>query len=69
MFILKEDATMHVKIIEGCIGCGLCASTCPDVFRMGEEGTAEVYQQPGESCESGAEEAAENCPVSVIITE
>ena len=30
-----------------CISCGLCVSTCPDVFRIAEDGLAEVYRQPG----------------------
>ena len=29
-----------------CISCGLCVSTCPDVFRIAEDGLAEVYRQP-----------------------
>ena len=52
---------------EGCIGCELCASTCPEVFRMADDGLAEVYV---DSVPSGAEdsavEAQEGCPVSVI---
>lgn len=54
----------------GCIGCGLCASTCPEVFRLGDDGLAEVYTDPvPEDAESSAKEAAENCPVSVITVE
>ena len=26
---------------EGCIGCGLCADTCPAVFQMAADGLAE----------------------------
>lgn len=51
---------------EGCIGCGLCASTCPEVFRMADDGLAEVYSDLQSDTEDSAEEAAENCPVDVI---
>ncbi|MBH1939571.1 ferredoxin [Mobilitalea sibirica] len=55
---------------EGCISCGLCVSTCPDVFRMGNDGPAEVYVDtvPPEA-EDLAMEASENCPVAVISVE
>lgn len=51
----------------GCIGCGLCASTCPAVFRMAEDGLAEVSMEtvPSEE-EAAATEAMENCPAAVI---
>jgi ferredoxin len=61
---------MKVKIDRsGCIGCGLCAGTCPEVFRIGEDGLAEAYAQPSEEKESAVREAEENCPVSVIKTD
>ena len=54
----------------GCIGCGLCSDTCPAVFRMDDEGLAEVYTDPIPSDEEDAAvEAADNCPVSVITVE
>ena len=59
---------MNVTIIEGCIGCGLCTSTCPEVFRMQDDGTAEVFAQPDERLNATVEECAEGCPVSVIVT-
>lgn len=52
----------------GCIGCGLCAGTCPKVFRIGEDGLAEVCAQPSAEEESDVREAEESCPVSVIKT-
>ncbi|MEG0944730.1 MAG: ferredoxin [Angelakisella sp.] len=58
---------MKVKIEDGCIGCGLCANTCPNIFRMTDEGVAEVYAQPNPDEESTAKEAADGCPVSVIM--
>ncbi len=60
---------MKVTVIEGCISCGLCTSTVPEVFRMKDDGTAEAYQEPKPEQEEGVIEAAEGCPVSVIITE
>ena len=55
---------------DGCIQCGLCPSTCPEVFRMGDDGPAEVYVDavPAES-EDAVLEAVEGCPVSVIHAE
>lgn len=50
----------------GCIGCGLCAETCPEVFRMGDDGLAEVCAKLDTSVEDCAAEARDNCPVSVI---
>lgn len=51
---------------EDCIGCGLCAATCPEIFRIADDGRSEAYQQPTPDQEACAKEAAENCPVSVI---
>ncbi len=55
---------------EGCIGCELCASTCPEVFRMADDGLAEVYVDTvPPDAEDAAVEAQEGCPVSVITVE
>lgn len=55
---------------EGCISCGLCASTCPEVFLMADDGRAEVCVDPvPESAKDTAAEARDNCPVSVITLE
>jgi ferredoxin len=45
---------------DSCIGCGLCAELCPNVFRLKEDGVAEAY-------EDGDGEAAKNgCPTEAI---
>ena len=54
---------------DGCISCGLCTETCPEVFRFAEDGMAEVYAEPTAANADAVKEAAENCPVSVIETE
>jgi ferredoxin len=54
----------------GCISCGLCPQTCPEVFRMADDGVAEVYQETVPTgAEDSAVEAQDGCPVSVITIE
>lgn len=55
---------------DGCIACGLCPSICPEVFRMADDGLAEVYiDEVPTDVEETAKEAEESCPVSVITVE
>ena len=37
-----------------CTGCELCVDTCPDVFKMNDEGLAEVSDPTGDSEERKA---------------
>lgn len=53
----------------GCIGCGLCAMTCPEVFEMGADGVAEVIKEVTPETLDTASDARDNCPVSVISIE
>lgn len=53
----------------GCISCGLCTETCPEVFRMGDDGPAEVHGEVTDELRRSASEARDNCPVSVISLE
>jgi len=46
-----------------CIGCGLCAGTCPETFVMNLNGKSEVINSEVTDC---AKNAAENCPVNAI---
>jgi len=54
----------------GCISCGLCAETCPEVFEIADDGIAEVHQENvPEEVEDRAIKAQDGCPVSVITVE
>lgn len=63
----REQTNMKVHIEDGCIGCGLCEATCPEVFRL-EGGLAVVHGDP-DANPAAVREAADGCPVSVIIIE
>lgn len=58
---------MKAAVDQGtCVGCGLCADTCPEVFEM-EAGTAKVIVSTiPANVESSCKEAAQNCPVESI---
>ncbi len=53
-----------------CIGCGLCADICPEVFVLGDDAIAKtiVERVPAETKEK-CREAAKNCPVEAIDIE
>ena len=52
-----------------CVGCGLCADTCPQVFEMAD-GVAKVVADPvPDEAEATCGEAADACPVNAITTE
>ncbi len=51
---------------EGCIACGLCVATCPDVFELADDGLAQVISEPTAQTEDSVKEAAEGCPTNVI---
>lgn len=61
---------MKAIVEDGCIGCGLCANTCPEVFEMQDDDLAHVIvdEVPEEVFEA-AQEARDGCPVSVITLE
>ena len=53
-----------------CIGCGLCESLSPKVFKMNDEGVAEaIADELSEDLQHEAEEARSSCPVDAISVE
>ena len=58
---------MKFRVNEGCIGCGMCESTCPEVFSMTDEGVAVAIEgDVPADVEDSAQEALEGCPVGAI---
>lgn len=50
-----------------CIGCGLCPSTCPDVFSMDDDGKAvAIKDEVPNNLEDDSIDARDSCPVSAI---
>jgi ferredoxin len=47
-----------------CIGCGLCASLCPDNFKINDDFKAEIINAG--QIKPCVQEAVDNCPVQAI---
>lgn len=52
-----------------CIGCGLCADICPEVFVLDDDGKAESVKKYDKSFLEDAEEAMDSCPTNAISNE
>lgn len=58
---------MKFFVNHDCIGCGLCAASCPEVFKMNDEDVAVADKSDIDpQLEAEALEAMDNCPVSAI---
>lgn len=57
---------MRAKVDESCVGCGLCVSNVPEVFRFKEDGFAEAYREFSEEKKDDVQKAIYDCPVSAI---
>lgn len=51
-----------------CIGCGLCVSTCPDVFELRDDGKSHV-KDASKCAGCNCQEALDNCPAGAIAWE
>ncbi len=51
-----------------CIGCGLCAEICPEVFEIGDDGQAHVIVIDKNECDRSdcCSEARDSCPTEAI---
>ena len=64
------DDTMRVTVDEEtCIGCGLCAETCPEVFELKDDKAISKMEEVPEDLLESCREAGEECPVEAIQVE
>lgn len=61
-----EEVMKAIVNQEGCISCGLCVSTCPEVFAFDEDGVAIANGQMDDANYAAVESARNACPVEVI---
>ena len=55
---------------DGCISCGFCTNTCPEIFAFADDGKADVIKNPVPDRDiEQAQAARDECPVSVISLE
>lgn len=55
---------------DSCIGCGLCAELCSDVFKMDDDGKAEALESEiEEKSMDDVKDAETSCPVGAITIE
>ena len=58
---------MRYTVDNQCVGCGLCARLCPDVFYMGEDGFAHAADKAVPRASVDAADAAyDDCPMAAI---
>jgi len=49
-----------------CIGCGLCVTTCPEVYRMEDDKAVVCVAVVPKGAEETCQKAADECPVTAI---
>ena len=61
-------AISRVWIEDGCISCGMAEDICPEVFKVVDSNTV-IKGADLSSFEAKIKEAAESCPINVIMYE
>ncbi|MFA5142650.1 MAG: ferredoxin [Candidatus Omnitrophota bacterium] len=58
---------MKAKIdADTCIGCGLCVTTCPEVYKMQDDKAVVYASVAPNGSEESCQKAADECPVTAI---
>ena len=51
---------------DACVGCGLCANTCPEVYEMKDDKAVVIGDVVPKEHEQAAKQGADDCPVTAI---
>jgi len=54
---------------DACIGCGLCVTTCPQVYRMEDDKAIVYIKVVPKDAEEACKKAVDECPVTAITIE
>lgn len=54
---------------EVCLGCGTCVTIAPEIFKMGDDGKAEVISGDFTGMDEKLNQAKDSCPVQAITLE